>query len=146
MSAKEQKRREASNRRRAERELDKMEEEKNAVRSSSHIYLSSLSCIQVIAQLLNKTAQPSLAYSSPELKFVSGPTNLKLIRTQKMTKVIAPSSAFPPFLFGGQSGAPRTHPQKCSVKSCKNTKRYNHARLNLPVCSLACYKILSGSE
>ncbi|CAN6338599.1 unnamed protein product [Urochloa humidicola] len=80
------------------------------------------------------TRAQNIAASS--IRWVMGPTG---------TTISFPHAVGLPSIFNSK---PHSYPpprEKCAGPSCTNEYKYRHSKLNLPLCSLKCYKAVQGS-
>jgi len=79
------------------------------------------------------TRAQNIAASS--IRWVMGPTG---------TVVSFPHAVGLPSIFDSK---PHSYPQreKCAGPECTNVYKYRHSKLNLPLCSLKCYKAVQGN-
>jgi hypothetical protein len=83
------------------------------------------------------------------------PQHLRLQATQVILTsctCLFPKIVLKPWLYGTSSTplfvATSSYPpprEKCAGPSCTNDYKYRHSKLNLPLCSLKCYKAVQGN-
>ncbi|WVZ90752.1 hypothetical protein U9M48_037023 [Paspalum notatum var. saurae] len=74
--------------------------------------------------------------AATSVRWVMGPTG---------TIVSFPHAVGLPSIFNSK---PHSYPpprEKCAGPSCTNAYKYRHSKLNLPICSLKCYKAVEGN-
>lgn len=94
-------------------------------------------------RLLNKRESTVLKSSLKSALAATGDANLRNPKITYIHTKNGPSLTFPPFMDIPIPTLKRKKPPeviKCSVKLCKNAKKYNCSQTGRPLCSLQCYK------
>lgn len=102
----------------------------------------------------NNTALPTLSPSSPSPSLdpltssnfknqqpLLGPLSIRYFASKEETILLMGKSVVP---LLNQSERPYPQSKSCGVTGCTGPKRYTHSKLEIPICSLDCYRIINN--